>query len=74
MYNYELDLDVRLECEIHLARLGLTWKSARVKKFLDRCCGRPGAMLADCDEIMLEALLTKLEAIPTPELLEVANG
>lgn len=63
----EKDLRIRFACEFHLERLGLSWKSPRIKKFLEQCCGWPGAILADADKEMLLALLRKLEAESTPE-------
>ncbi len=59
------DFGLRFCCERELDRLGLTWKSPRVKTFLSRCCGWPNAILADATEEMLAALLEKLRAEPS---------
>lgn len=62
----ENDFRLRLACDLHLERLGLTWKSPRVKFYLASCCGWPNAILADADRETLLALMGKLQAEPTP--------
>lgn len=54
-------LDLRIACEVELARLGLTWKSDRVRAYLGRCFP-PRAALDAADVGTLQALLRKLEA------------
>ena len=54
-------LDLRFACEIEMARLGLTWKSERVRAYLGRCFP-PRAALDCADEGTLQALLRKLRA------------
>lgn len=54
-------LSLRFACEDELNRLGLTWKSERVRAFFRRCF--PYGDTLDCaDEATLEALLKKLRA------------
>ncbi len=54
-------LDLRIACEIELARLGLSWKHERVRAFLGRCFP-PRAALDAADVGTLQALLRKLQA------------
>lgn len=52
-------------CRVELHRLGLTWRSPRVLNFCECVTGKRDAHYLD--ERQLQALLTKLQAEPTPE-------
>lgn len=59
--NPEQFLGLRFECESQLNRLGLDWKSPRVKDFCVRVTGLQDAILADLPELAIASLLTKLK-------------
>jgi hypothetical protein len=55
-------LTLRFDCEVELTRLGLTWKSERVRAFFARCNpSRP--TLDGQDAAALRALLGKLRSL-----------
>lgn len=64
--NPDQFLGLRFECERELDRLGLDWKSPRVKDFYVKAAGLPNAILADLPELAVASLLTKLKKEPTP--------
>lgn len=59
-------LEIRFACERELDRLGLTWKSDRVKAYFRKVTGLEDAILADVPPAALESLSRKLEQEPTP--------
>lgn len=60
-------MHLRFQCEAELNRLGLDWKSPRVKEFCVRVTGLQTAILADLPELAIASLLTKLKEEPHRE-------
>lgn len=73
----EAMLNLRIEVDAELRRLGWHWRHPKIQTWLQRVSavtGRSCTMVADLDEAAMRSLLNKLRAIPNQLEIGGING